>query len=301
MENILPPALSCRPSSAPIGAAVHAGTGNPQESSGAGNPAAHLSPPTQTALFNYLCWLGDDRVILGTRLSEWCGHGPVLEEDIALANIALDLIGQSSAFLSLAGLIEGKNRSEDALAYLRTEREYCCSHIVELPRGDYAFTIIRHLIFSAFSQVLFTELAKSSFADLRARAAKALVEVRYHVEHARSWTLRLGNGTEESHQRMISALTQISKFVPDLLNSHLNDEVLVTQGIVPDLLKIRPEIYSLINTTLREATLPELSAEAVVSPALVKYSGRAGIHTEHLGKLLAEMQYLVRTYPGATW
>jgi len=194
-------------------------------------PTAGLAP---NALFEYLCRLGDDRLVLGHRTSQWCGHAPILEEDIALANFALDFVGQAAAFLKLAGEVEGRGRDEDALAFLRDEYEFRNVQLVELPIGDFAFTILREYLFDAFDVLFLARAVKSSHAFLAGIAAKALKEAQYHVRHSGDWVVRLGDGTEESHRRMQEALDQLWAFTGELFLMDVVDHAMVEQGIGVD-------------------------------------------------------------------
>src|SRR5690349_18549299 len=186
---------------------------------------------TSLAFFEYLLRLGDDRLVLGHRLSEWCGHGPILEEDIALGNVALDLLGQASALLKLAGAVEGKGRDDDALAYFREAVEFRNALLVELPRGDFAVTIVRQFLFDAYDLHVTDALSRSAHAELAALAAKAHKEARYHVRHSGEWVVRLGDGTEESHARAQAALDDLWRFTGELFTPDAVDEELAAAGI----------------------------------------------------------------------
>ncbi|MGQ0703605.1 MAG: 1,2-phenylacetyl-CoA epoxidase subunit PaaC [Gemmatimonadales bacterium] len=246
-------------------------------------------------LFEYLLRLGDDRLVLGHRLSEWCGHGPVLEEDIALANLALDLIGHATLFLRLAGTVEGKGRDEDALAYWRDETEFTNLGLCELPRGDFGFTMVRQFLFDTWSLQLLEALTRSTQADLAGIAAKAHKETRYHLRHSSQWMLRLGDGTEESHRRVQEALDELWPWTGELFYQDEVDRRLQADGIVPDLETLRPSWEATARATLEQATL-----RIPVGPMRMA-GGRVGRHTEYLGHLLAEMQIVARSHPGAKW
>jgi ring-1,2-phenylacetyl-CoA epoxidase subunit PaaC len=247
-------------------------------------------------LFEYLLRLGDDRLVLGHRLSEWCGHAPILEEDIALANLALDCVGQASQFLELAGEVEGAGRDADALAFLRGPTEFRSCLLVEQPNGDFAHTIARQVFFDAAGAPLLAALSGSRDARLAALAAHAANEVRYHVRHARGWWLRLGLGTEESHARLQAALDDLWPFTAELVTPDALDAALCASGVGADLGAIQP-------TFARE--VEELIAQAKLQPpAPLPYpatGGRAGRHGEHLDHLLSEMQSVARAHPGAIW
>lgn len=247
------------------------------------------------ALFRYAVRMGDNSLVLGHRLSEWCGHGPQLEEDIAQANIALDLIGQARNYLTYAGEVEGKGRSEDDLAYLRTDREYLNVQLVELHKGDYAYTIARSFLFDAFHLALQQALTTSTDERLSAIAEKAVKEVTYHLRHSSEWLIRFGDGTDESHERAQNALDDLWRYTGELFVPDEAEEVLAKAGVVPDLADIRVEWSATVDRVLKEATLkrPE--------DGWMARGGKKGIHTEHLGPMLAEMQTLQRTYPGVEW
>lgn len=248
------------------------------------------------ALFNYLLGLGDDLLILGHRLSEWSGRAPVIEEDIALSNIALDCLGGANAFLQYAGEIEGMGRSEDDLAFFRDAIEFKNFQIAELPIGDFAFTIARQFLFSSYSLLLFGELQKSRLPKLAAIAAKSFKEVRYHFRHTGEWTLRLGDGTEESHYRIQHAIDEIWMYTDELFLDEGTDRILIDQGYVPECRTLKPLWIERINDVLSRATLTIPPEEQHMARG-----GRNGIHTEYLGHLLSEMQILARSHPGAKW
>ena len=246
-------------------------------------------------LFEYALRLGDTSLVLGHRLSEWCGHAPEMELDMAMSNLGLDLIGQARLFLNHAGEIEGKGRDEDQLAYLRDVLDYRNFLLVEQPNGDWGATIARQFYFSVFQQLYFQQLATSADEQLAAIARKALPEIAYHVRFATEWVLRLGDGTEESKRRMQEGLNLLWRFTAELFESDDVENRLTAAGIAPDAAQLRPLWQERIESTLNEAGL-ELPAPH--RPAL---GARKGHHTEHLGYLLAEMQFLQRAYPGARW
>ncbi len=243
----------------------------------------------------YAMRLGDDRLVLGHRLSEWCGHGPILEEDIALANIALDLIGQATLFLKLAGESEGKGRSEDDLAYFRETVDYRNIQMVELAKGDYAFTIVRQFLFDVFSYHVLEQLQKSSHSELAGIAAKGFKEVRYHVRHSSEWVLRLGDGTAESHDRTQKALDQLWRFASEMFEADDVDSEMAAAGIGVDLDVIKPKWEAVVRDVLARATL------TIPNDPPAMTGGRKGRHTEALGHLLSEMQIVARSHPGASW
>jgi ring-1,2-phenylacetyl-CoA epoxidase subunit PaaC len=246
-------------------------------------------------LFQYLLRLGDDRLVLGHRLSEWCGHGPILEEDIALANIALDLIGQAALYLRLAGETEGKGRSEDDLAYFREAIDYRNVQMAELPNGDYAFTTVRQFFFDVFSYHVLEQVQSSRNSELAGIAAKGFKEVRYHVRHSSEWILRMGDGTGESHARAQKAVNELWRFTGEMFQADDVDRAMKSEGIGADLDAIRPGWEAVISDVLNRATLKIPNDP----PAMT--GGRRGRHTEHLGHMLSEMQIVPRSHPGASW
>jgi ring-1,2-phenylacetyl-CoA epoxidase subunit PaaC len=233
--------------------------------------------------------------VLGHRLSQWCGHAPILEEDIALTNIALDLIGQASLYLHLAGETEGKERNEDTLAYFREAIGFRNLQIVELPIGDFAVTIVRQFLFDAFSVHQLEQLKDSKHEELAGIAAKGYKEVRYHVRHSSEWVQRLGDGTEESHSRAQKALDDLWRFTPEMFESDEIEQRLVSEGIAADVKRIEPQWRSMVTDVLNRATL-----KIPVSPPMMT-GGRRGRHTEYLGHMLADMQIVARSHPGAEW
>lgn len=254
--------------------------------------------PPPNALLEYLLRLGDDRLVLGHRVSEWCGHGPILEEDIALSNVSLDLLGQATMLLRLAGEVEGRGRNEDALAYFREVVEFRNCQLVELPKGDFAFTIARQFLFDVYAVVLLDALAGSGHAELAAIAAKSLKEAKYHVRHSGEWMLRLGDGTDESHRRVQKAIDELWRFTGEMFAPDDIDRAMLDAGVGPDLAALRPKWESLVRDVVARATLTiPNDAPRVASTR----GGRTGAHTEYLGHMLAEMQIIARSHPGATW
>ena len=245
--------------------------------------------------FTYLLRLGDDRLVLGHRLSEWCGHGPILEEDIALTNIALDLVGQANLLLQRAGQAEGAGRDQDTLAFLREVTEYRNALMLELPNGDFGFTIARQFLFSVFALHQWDALTSAKDADLAGIAAKAVKETRYHVRHSADWMLRLGDGTEESHTRAQRALDDLAPYTAELFDTDDVERTLVKEGLAVDASALEKAWRTDVNDVLKRATL-ELRAASYA-----QRGGRSGKHTEHLGHMLTEMQSLPRAYPGAKW
>ena len=255
-----------------------------------------LNAENRGQLFNYLLRHADDRLVLGHRLSEWCGHGPMLEEDLALANIALDLIGQASLFYKLAAETEANGRSEDDLAFLRDSAEFRNLQLVEQPNGDFAYTIARQFFFDVYDVLFLEQLSLSTEAEISAIGAKALKEAQYHLRHTQQWMLRLGDGTEESHRRLQDAVDDLWRFTQEMFVPDELDHTLTAEAITPDLEKLRSSWRESVEQTLREATL-ELPEDSQYMTS----GSRGGYHTEHLGYLLAEMQVMQRTHPGAAW
>ncbi|HVZ48950.1 MAG TPA: 1,2-phenylacetyl-CoA epoxidase subunit PaaC [Gemmatimonadaceae bacterium] len=248
-----------------------------------------------TAFFQYLLRLADDRLVLGHRTSEWCGHGPILEEDIALANIALDLIGQANLLYQRAAAVDTAGRDADALAFLRDAREYRNALIVELPRGDFGFTIVRQFLFSTFALHQWEALAASKDVDLAGIAAKAAKESRYHVRHSAEWVARLGDGTDESHARAQDALDDLWRYTGELFLTDDLEQGLVRDGLAVDSAALAGAWRHDVEDVIARATL-RLPGETYM-----QRGGRTGLHTEHLGHMLAEMQVLPRSFPGAKW
>ncbi len=256
---------------------------------------AALALDDRTALFEYLLRIGDDRLVLGHRLSEWCGHGPILEEDIALGNIALDLLGQATRALELAGETEGAGRNADALAYFRETVQFRNVQLVELPRGDFGYTIARQFFFDAFSIYLMDALQRSTHAELAAVAAKAVKEERYHLRHSSEWMLKLGDGTEESHDRVQRSVNELWRFTGELFQGDDVDERMGRLGVAPHPSEIRPLWNNVVNDVLTRSGLARPTEEFFVR------GGRGGLHTESLGHMLSEMQIVARSHPGAEW
>ena len=247
----------------------------------------------------YLLRLGDSCLVLSQRLSEWCGHAPILEEDLALANMALDLLGQARAVLSRAGQLNaqagGTALDEDQLAFLRDERQYLNPVLMELPRGDFAFTQLRNLMVASWLLLLWQRLQASSDAELAAIAEKAVKEARYHLQHAADWVQRLGDGSEESARRCATALQQLWPYVGELFSDDEVDQRAQASGLGPAWASLRPEWNAQIDAVFGAAQLSRPQDSAHV------YDGRRGVHSEHMGHMLATLQYLQRAYPGGRW
>ncbi len=260
--------------------------------------ALHAANPALTldgALFELLTHLGDNSLILGQRLSAWCGHGPALEEDIALANVALDLIGQTQLWLELAGDVEGQGRSADALAYHRDAFDFRNAHLVEQPNGDFGQTLMRQFLFDAWHLPLLLALTKSPDNRIADIAEKISKEVRYHLERSSDLVIRLGDGSEESHRRMQRALDALMPHAYELLQITDGDALLISEGVIGDITSVAAQWEEQVNSVLALATLSRPSTPAAPG------GGRRGRHTEHLGYLLADLQFLQRAYPDATW
>lgn len=258
----------------------------------------------QSPSVQYLLRIGDTALILGQRLGEWCGHAPVLEEDIALANIALDHIGQARALLTRAGELEGRGHSEDQLAFLRDERDYRNVTLAELPNapdagagrpGDFAFTVLRNAMLATWFRLLWERLRDSTDAELAAIAGKALKEARYHQQHSADWVVRLGDGTEESARRLRAALDALWRFSAELFDSDAVDAAAAANGLGPRWDSLREPWQAEMRALLAEAGL------ALPAESAFRSTGKSGVHTEHMGYILAELQFLQRAYPGGAW
>ena len=251
------------------------------------------------ALFEYLLRLGDTSLILSQRLGAWTGHGPILEEDLALTNTALDLLGQARMWLTLAGEVEGAGRDEDALAYLRDTHEFRNALLVERDNGNYADTMARQFLFDVWHYFLLQRLEASADERVAAIAAKSLKEVTYHVRRSSDMVVRLGDGTAESHAKMQAAIDDAWRFTGELFADDAIDQDLAARGIGCELAALRQPWLAHVREVLEEATLT-VPDEAAANHAAHR-GGRQGRHTEALGYVLAEMQHLPRAYPGATW
>lgn len=249
----------------------------------------------EEALFEYVLRIGDNSLIMGHRMSEWCGHGPVLEQDIALINIALDHIGQASNWLTYAGQVEGKGRTEDDLAYHRDVFDFKNVLLVEQPNGNWGDTLVRGFLFDVFNYHFISLLTHSEDEQIAAIAQKSLKEISYHMRYSCEWMIRLGDGTNESHQKMQEALDNLWMFSGELFMMDEVDKMLIKEGIAVDLNEVKQLWDKTINDTLEEATLKR------PADGWMQKGGKQGIHSEYLGFILAEMQYLPRAYPDAKW
>lgn len=243
----------------------------------------------------YLLRLGDSCLVLAQRISEWSGHAPILEEDLALSNMALDLLGQARGLLTLAAKLDGQGHDEDQLAFLRDERQYLNPVLMELPRGDFAFTVLRNFAVATWLLLLWQQLEKSSDAELAAIAGKAVKEAAYHQQHAADWVVRLGDGTEESAARLRAALATLWPYFNELFDTDAVDAAAQARGLGPAWSSLKDDWLAHMGEVLREAGLPLPKDSAYQS------AGRRGVHSEHMGHMLATLQYLQRAYPGGRW
>ena len=250
---------------------------------------------SQRAEVQYLLRVGDTALILGQRIAEWCGHAPILEEDIAMSNMALDLIGQARAVLTHAAALDGRGYDEDQLAFLRDERDYRNVTLVELPRGDFAATVLRNAMVATFLKLLWQRLAESSDAELAGIAGKAVKEARYHQQHAADWVVRLGDGSDESRRRIEHVLNELWRYSPELFASDAVDEAAHASGLGPRWGDLQSAWQSEMSTILDAAGLSAPQTSVFLS------TGKRGVHSEHMGFILAEMQHLHRSYPGGVW
>ena len=250
---------------------------------------------TKEALYNFCLRLADNNIVLGQRLAEWCSRGPILEEDLAMTNISLDLFGEAESMYEYATTLVNNNSTADHLAFLRSEREYFNNLLVEQPNGDFAQTMMKQILFSAFAKHLYEALCNSNDETLKGLAAKALKETKYHLRHSSEWIIRFGNGTEESMRRTQFALNELWRFTDDMFVMNEVDEELISMGISFNLNDIQAKWKFTISEIFAEANLQMPEATNIIK------GGSKGVHTEHLGHLLCEMQYLQRAHPGATW
>jgi ring-1,2-phenylacetyl-CoA epoxidase subunit PaaC len=249
-----------------------------------------------SALFEFLLRYGDDRLILGHRISEWCGHAPILEEDLALANTGLDLLGQAQMALKYAGEVENKGRNEDDLAYKRNEFQIKSLLMCEQDNGDFAKTIARQFFFDAFAFHFNNELVNIKDETIKGIAEKAVKEDKYHLRHSARWFIMLGDGTDESRERLQEAIDDIWKYVGEMFIKDEVDEIMINEYSAPDLSEIKNKWIETVSKTFEEAQL-----EMPDPNAFAQQGGRKGKHTEAIGHLLAEMQFITRMYPQAEW
>jgi ring-1,2-phenylacetyl-CoA epoxidase subunit PaaC len=247
------------------------------------------------SLFEYLLRLGDNCLVLGHRLSELCGLGPAIEEDLAIANVGLDLIGQTQFWLGYAAEVEANGRNADTLAYLRDSGDFHNLLLVEQPNGDFAVTMARQFLFDTWHYLLLVQLGRSTDPRIAAIAEKAVKEVSYHLERSQQWILRLGDGTDESHRRMQTAIDDLWMYTGELFEADAIDRAIADRGVGPDPASLQEPWKRHVHATLEEATLKPPKS------VWMQRGGKRGTHSEHLGYILAEMQFLQRAYPGATW
>jgi ring-1,2-phenylacetyl-CoA epoxidase subunit PaaC len=250
---------------------------------------------SETPLVLYALRRADDALILGHRLSEWCGHAPMLEEDMALANMGLDLLGQARELYSYAAKVEGRGNDEDTFAYLRDVRQYRNMLLVEQPNGDFASTLVRQFFYAGFADLYWRAMMQSSDATLAAIAAKSEKESAYHLRHSSEWMVRLGDGTEESHRRVQGAIDDLWAFTGEMFEVDDSERGLIDAGVAVDPANLRPHWLKTVADIVGEATL------ALPKGGWMQQGGRSGRHSEHLGHLLSELQSMQRTFPGATW
>jgi ring-1,2-phenylacetyl-CoA epoxidase subunit PaaC len=250
---------------------------------------------SETPLVLYVLRRADDALILGHRLSEWCGHAPMLEEDMALANMGLDLLGQARELYCYAAKVEGDGNDEDKFAYLRDVRQYRNLLLVEQPNGDFAHTMVRQFFYSAFADLYWRAMMKSKDATLAAIAAKSEKESAYHLRHSSEWIVRLGDGTEESQARAQSAIDDLWSFTGEMFEADDSELALIDAGVAFDAKSLRPQWLETVTDVVGEATL------ALPRSDWMQRGGRSGRHSEHLGHLLSELQSMQRTFPGVTW
>jgi len=249
----------------------------------------------EKALLNYVLHLGDNALILGQRLSEWCGHAPELEVDIGLTNIALDHIGHARMLYQYAAELEGGDKTEDSYAFLRVDREFKNVLLVEQPNEDFAYTMLRSFLYDVHNKLFYTELLSSTDKRLAAIAEKAVKELSYHTRYSAEWVIRLGDGTDISHKKILAALEELWFYTRELQTATEWEAILIEEGIIPDITKLQTAYLEHIKTIFDQATLVVPEAE------YWQFGGKNGMHTEHLGPLLAEMQSMQRTYPNMEW
>jgi len=246
-------------------------------------------------LINYVLHLADNALILGHRNSEWCGHGPVLEQDIAITNISLDLIGQARNFYQYSAVLKGGNFNEDSFAFFRDSADFKNCLLVELPKGDWAQTILRQFFFSVYQYLLFEKLKESKDDQIAAIAVKSLKEINYHLRWSSEWVIRLGDGTEESHDRMMKAIDELWRYTGEMFEVAGYELQVAIDGIGVDVSKLKEAWFNKVKAVFSEATLN------IPEKTFMQTGGKEGKHTEHLGYILTELQYMQRAYPGCEW
>jgi len=248
-----------------------------------------------TDKLDYILHLADNGLILGQRLGEWCGHGPVLEQDIALTNIALDQIGQARYLYQYAALIDGKGQSEDHYAYFRGERDFKNFLLLELPNGDWAQTMIRQFYYDVYAFLMYTQLIKSNDTQLSSIASKAIKEVAYHLKFSSEWIIRMGDGTEESRRRVSEAAQKLWEYTGELFEVMPYEAEMIKQGIAPDISGLKNDWLNKVSEVFLEATI------SVPTGTWFQSGGKKGVHSEYLGYLLTDLQYIQRSMPGLEW
>lgn len=246
-------------------------------------------------LYNYILGVADNSLILGQRMGELCGHGPSLETDIACTNVSLDLFGQVRSYFQYAAGVAGDERTEDDIAFLRREREYKNVLLVEQPNTDFAYTIVRQFLFDVYHVLFLEELKKSSDETLQAIAVKSVKEAKYHERFSSDWVIRLGDGTDESKKRIQDAVNALWVYTDELFHQTDADKAMVEAGVAVDVTTLKEAYYTKVNSVLETATIE------IPESKWFQKGGKTGVHTEHLGYLLADMQYMQRTYPGMEW
>lgn len=265
------------------------------------NPIKELNPQflesreNKQHLINYLLGVADNYLILGQRLGELCGHGPNLEPDIAITNISLDLLGQVRSFYQYIAQLKGDKTTEDDIAFLRTEREYKNVLLVEQPNTDFGYVIVRQFFFDVYNKLFLNALQQSSDETLRALAFKGIKEASYHQRFSGDWLKRLGDGTTESNKRVQQAVIDLWVYTDELFHTTTDDDAMIAAGVAPDMLQLREYYYETVEELLTTATLQ------VPEVMYFQKGGKQGIHSEHMGRIIAEMQYMQRTYPGCKW
>ncbi|RSK45382.1 1,2-phenylacetyl-CoA epoxidase subunit PaaC [Hymenobacter rigui] len=254
-----------------------------------------VAPEVRQHLFEYVLQLADTSLILAHRLSEWCGHGPILEQDLAMANISLDLLGEARSYYQYAAELEGRGRTEDDLAYLRSAVEYRNPLLVEQPNGDFAQTIVRQFLYDCFHYHLLLQLQASPDRHLAGIAEKSVKEAAYHIKWSAEWIIRLGDGTDESRRRVEAAIASLWRYSGELTTPTPTEQALQAAGFLPDYAAIQQQADTQVARVFEEATL------TVPQGVFMQKGGKTGRHSEHLGYLLTELQYMQRAYPGMKW
>ncbi|MCB9250924.1 MAG: phenylacetate-CoA oxygenase subunit PaaC [Flavobacteriales bacterium] len=254
-----------------------------------------MSTSSENSKLNYILHLADNSLILGQRLGEWCGHGPVLEQDIALTNIALDLIGQARYFYQYAALTDNRGKSEDHYPYFRGEREFKNFLLLEQPNMDWAYTMARQFYYDSYCFVMYTEMLKSKDEQLVSIASKAIKEVSYHLKYSSEWVIRMGDGTEESHEKVQNAVNDLWEYCGEFFETTQYESEMIEQGIAVDASKLKEKWLRSVGEIFNEATL------IMPEGKWFQTGGKEGVHTENLGYILTDLQYIQKTMPGLSW